>query len=261
MLIWIATVAWGLECEAAVPLAELEATLGEAERAWVDFDDTLFRDKINIAAGILLPCVGDALPAELAVRYHQVTALHLQSIGDEANARLALQAAHAAAPDAELSLTLFPEGSPARDWWTEWEPGKTRRIPEPRYGSIAFDGTHTRARPAELPHIFQLFDESGLARSTSYLAPREPLPPYPAIPRQRNTLLACSAGGVAGSAVLLGAAWAVRGALIRNAGDPTTPADTLDGQRGTVNALSLASAGLLGAGAGCGVGAAVIGER
>ena len=98
MWLWWLSMAWALDCEAPVPLGELEATLGEAEQAYVDFDDVLFRDKVNIAAGILLPCVGDALPAATASRFHQVTALHLFTIGDEANAALAIQAARAVDP-------------------------------------------------------------------------------------------------------------------------------------------------------------------
>jgi len=261
MVLGLLATAWALECEEPVPLEELQATLGEAEQAYIDFDDTLFRDKVNIAAGVLLPCVGDALPAQTAIRYHQVTSLHLLTIGDEANARLALQAARAVDPEAELNTELFPEGSPGAEWWASWEEGKEHRVPEPRYGSIAFDGEHTRQRPRDLPHIVQLFDESGLARTTRYLAPREPLPAYPAIPRQRNALIGCGVGGAVGSAVLLGGAWAARSALLRNASDLSTPADQLDGQRATMNGLALGSATLLGVGVGCGAGAAVIGER
>lgn len=261
MLVWLAASAWAIECEASVPLEELNATLEEAEKAYIDFDDVVFRDKVNIAAGILLPCIGDALPADTAARYHQLTTLHLMNIGDEANAKLALWASRAAHPEGELSVELFPEGTPAREWWSGFEPGKTRKVPEPRYGSVAFDGEHTRSRPADLPHVFQLFDEAGMARSTSYLAPREPLPAYPAIPRQRNALLGCGAGSVAGSAVLLGAAWAVRGSMISAARDLSTPAEQLDRQRGTMNGLALGSAALFGVGVGCGAGAAVIGER
>jgi len=261
LLLGMLATAWALDCEEPVPLEELNATLAEAEKAYVDFDDTLFRDKVNIAAGVLLPCVGDALPTETVVRYHQVTALHLLTIGDEANAKLSLQAARSADAEAELDTNLFPEGTPGATWWAEWEQGKEGKVPEPRYGSIAFDGEHTRARPRDLPHIFQLFDESGLARTTQYLAPREPLPSYPAIPRQRNMLIGCGVGGAVGSAILLGGAWAARSALLRNASDLSTSADDLDGQRGTMNGLALGSAALFGVGVGCGAGAAVIGER
>jgi len=261
MLLGVFATAWALDCEEPIPLEELNATLGEAETAYVDFDDTVFRDKVNIAAGVLLPCVGDALPRETVVRYHQVTALHLLTIGDEANARLALHAARAVDPEAALNLELFPEGSPGAEWWTSWEEGKSSKVPEPRYGSIAFDGEHTRERPRDVPHIFQLFDKNGLARTTQYLAPREPLPSYPAIPRQRNMLIGCGVGGAVGSAILLGGAWATRSALLRNASDLSTSADDLDGQRGTMNGLALGSAALFGVGVGCGAGALVIGER
>jgi hypothetical protein len=261
LLAWL-TIALGVECKEPIPLDELARSLDVAEQAYIDFDDTGFRDQVNILSGVHLPCVGDPVAPALVRRTHTVIGLHFLAMGDEANAELSIKAAHAADPDARVDRRLIPEGHPADAWWVDEETAeKTRKVPEPRVGSVAFDGEHTRARRAELPAVFQLFDETGRARSTQYLGPRQPLPSYAAIPRQRNILLGCSAGSVAASAALLGGSWAARGSLIRGAQDPTTAADVLDGRRASMNGMAVASAALFGVGTGCGVGAYLIGER
>jgi hypothetical protein len=261
MLAWL-SMALGVECKEPIPLDELARSLDEAEQAYIDFDDTAFRDQVNVISGVLLPCVGDPVAPALVRRTHTVIGLHFLAMGDEPNAELSLKAAHAAEPEARIDRRLIPEGHPADAWWADEEAAvKLRRVPEPRVGSVAFDGEHTRSRRAELPSVFQLFDETGRARATEYLGPRQPLPSYAAIPRQRNLLLGCSAGSVAGSGALLASSWATRNSLLKAAQDPTTPADTLDGKRSTMNGLAVVSAALFGVGAGCGVGAYVIGER
>jgi hypothetical protein len=260
-LAWLAT-AWAVECKEAVPLDELQRALDAAEQAFIAFDDVGFRDKVNVSTGVLLPCIGDAVPAELAAQYHTVIALHLFTIEDVANARLSLMAARAVFPEGTLDPELFPESHPGHTWWAEWSPdGKTQKIPEPRVGSVAFDGQHTRERSTELPHVFQLFDEQGRARATQYLAPRQELPSYAAIPRQRRALVGCSAGSVVASAALLAGSWASRSNLLSSAQDLSVSADTLDAQRAQMNTLAVGSAALFGVGAGCGVGAALVGER
>ena len=263
-MLWVvAAMAYAVECNDIIPIEELKRSLDQAEQAFLDFDDTAFRDRVNVATGVYLPCVGDAVPPEVAAQYHTVLSLHFLTIGDEANAALSLQAARAVQPDAALDPTLFPDGHPGHAWWASYDPAsaKSRRVPEPRVGSVAFDGTHTRERWSELPQLFQLFDETGRARSTSYLAPRQELPAYAAIPRKRNALIGCSSVGVVGSAALLAGAGATRAALVRDAQDLSVTADALDQQRASANALAVGSAGLLGVGVGCGAGAAWIGPR
>lgn len=261
ILAWLAA-AFAAECKDPIPLDELERSLTAAEDAFVDFDDTGFRDKVNVISGVLLPCVGDPVPPELARRTHTVIGLHFMAMADEENAALSIQAAHAVDPTAEIDRRLFPAGHPAEAWWIDQSLAeKSRKVPEPKFGSVAFDGTHTRTRMSELPQVFQLFDESGRARATQYLAPRQPLPSYSAVPRQRNVLIGCSAGSAAGALAMLAGSWATRSSLIRSAQDTTTTADTLDGKRSTMNGLAVGSAALFGVGAGCGASAVVIGER
>ena len=57
-LAWL-TLALAVECKEPIPLDELSRSLDVAEQAYIDFDDTGFRDQVNILTGVHLPCVGD----------------------------------------------------------------------------------------------------------------------------------------------------------------------------------------------------------
>lgn len=258
----LAVGAMGAECADPVKPAELEASMQLAEDALRDLDEAGFRDRVNEVAGILLPCVGQALSPESAARYHRLMALHLHGIGDDEGARLGLSSAYALQPDVTYADDLLAADHPLRAQWDALEPDlSVRRVPEPRYGRLGFDGTIGRERPRNRPTLAQVFDESGLTVSTQYLGPREPLPLYPAIPRQRNLLIGCAGGAAATAGALYGGSWAARSSVYRLAADPKTPAADLDRARATDNALSVLSGTFFGIGLGCGVGAAVIGQR
>lgn len=254
--------AHAFECAEPVQPKALDQALTSAETAFADLDDVGFRDKVNEIAGILLPCVSRALPRPIVARYHRVMALHLFTIGDEGGALSALDAAKLADPEYVFDDALLPANHPLREHYASAAPDEAmRKVPEPRTGSIAFDGVVERERSKTLPALVQLFDEQGISQSTSYLAPREQLPPYRAIPRQRTTLILGSAGAFLVSGTMYGLAWAQRGNLIASAQNPDTSKDILDGKRNRTNALVLGSAAFFGVSVGAGVGAAIIGER
>lgn len=250
------------ECVEPVQPAALDKALAGAETAFSDLDDVGFRDRVNEIAGILLPCVSQALPKQAVARYHRAMALHLFTIGDEPSARAALDAAKLTDPEYAYTDALLPDTHPLRIYYAESEPDdSTRRVPEPRVGSIAFDGTVERRRSKSLPALVQLFDEQGLSQSTGYLGAREPLPPYRAIPRKRTTLMLSSGGALAVAGTMYGLAWAQRASLLSSAQDPNTSKGVLDSKRARTNALVLGSSAFLGISIGTGVGAALIGER
>jgi hypothetical protein len=251
-----------VECAEPITLEELHGGLAIAESAYMDLDDAKFRDSVNELAGIMLPCLGEAVPTELAARYHRVMAIHLFTIGDEENADLSLLAAKGAEPEFAFDDEFLPPNHFLRKSWAELEVSEaSRMVPEPRGGSVSFDGRNGRKRPTEHPTIAQIFDESGLAQSTHYLAPRESLPPYAAIPRQRNMLISCAGGALALSGTTYGLAWSANGRVFSQASNPNTKAADLDASRASANALSFLSGALFGVAAGCGTVAGVIGQR
>ncbi len=257
--LWAALAA---DCPAPVGIDALVEAMDRTEAALVDLDDLAFRDGINELAGLLMPCADGVVPRDVAARYHRLMALHLHALGDEDNARLAVRAARTLAPDQPWSPELVPDTHPLAEMWAASEPDEdTRTVPEPRYGALAFDGEVGRARPRDLPTVAQVFDPSGIPVSTRYLAPREPLPPYTAIPRQRNLLLGCTGGALALSGAAWGAGWSARANMVRTAADPAAPADAIEAARASANTMSVLSGALFGVAAGCGTGAALIGQR
>jgi hypothetical protein len=262
MLSWISSLAWAVDCAEPITMDELNGGLALAESAYAELDDERFRDAVNELAGLMLPCVGDALPTELAARYHRVMAIHLFTIGDRDKADLSMMAAKAAEPDYSFDDTLLPPSHDLRAEWDVLEVSEAgRKVPEPKIGSVSFDGHMTRRRSTAHPTIAQLFDESGLAQSTHYLAPRESLPPYKAIPRTRNALIACSGGALALSATSYGLAWRSNAKVFSLKADPTVKGSALDASRASANAWTFVSGALFGAAAGCATGAGVVGQR
>lgn len=248
-------------CPEPVSISTLTEALGAAESAWLDLDDVGFRDRVNELAGLTLPCVGDVVEPSISGRYHRVLAVHLYTVGDEAQATASLRAARAADPGYDFSDQLLPVGHPLRDQWDALEDPETRRMPEPRAGSLVFDGVVGRDRPQDVPTVFQSLDASGRVTRTVYLGPQEPLPAYPAIPRRRNALLTCAGASVLTAGAMYGLSWSAHGALYEGAADPLTEAPRLDQLRGRTNALAVTSGLILTAGVGCGTSAVLVGER
>ncbi|MCA9492629.1 MAG: hypothetical protein KC621_22000 [Myxococcales bacterium] len=262
IVVWLAGTASAIQCSDPITPIELEETVHAAEEAWIDIDDQAFRDHLHAIAGVLLPCVAHTVDPAVAARIHLLMALQLQAAGDAENAMASARAARAVAPDWVPPADVLSADDPLRTAWTEPLPDAgTRRVPEPKVGSVAFDGTNTRSRAVERPTIVQLFDPTGLAATTSYLGVGEPMPAYAAIPRKRNTLIACAAGAGGAGALTYGLAWGARSSMYGLAASSTASEDQLDGKRATTNLLSVFSTTLIAGAAGCGVGAAVIGQR
>ncbi len=259
---WLLSSVQAVECGEPVREEELAGAISMAESAFKNLDDLGFRDGVNEAAGILLPCMSDAMSTELVGRYHRLMALHLFTIGDKENAQRSLEASFVAHSEYNWEDELLPPTHDLRVAWEQMAPdASTRTVPEPRSGSLAFDGNNGRKRPKNQPTIAQFFDESGMSLSTTYLGPREPLPNYVAVPRQRNLLLACAGGAAALSGTTYALGWKARGNVFSEAANPNLDADPLDSGRASTNLLAFTSGALFSVAAGCGVGAAWVGQR
>lgn len=256
------TTAGAAECGDPVSRPELDAAIEEAEIAWKNVDDTAFRDGLNNLAGVLLPCMGDAVTPEASARVHLLMALHLFGNGDEDNAVASARAAHAADPAYLPPPELVAQEHPLYVWLAGEAPQpRAHKVPEPKAGSVAFDGVQTRERAADRAAIVQVFDDTGFAKSTTYLGVGEAMPLYPAVPRRRNALLGCAIGaGAVGGGVYAGA-WAAHGAAYGAAAVPTSDPADIERHRGTTNVLSVFSTTLFATAVGCGTGAALVGPR
>lgn len=269
-MLWLSvgwTVARAVECADPVSRGELDVAIEDAETAWKNVDDAAFRDGLNNVAGVLLPCMGDAVTPESSARVHLLMALHLFGNGDEDNAVASAKASHAAAPDFVPGPDLVPPEHPLAVYWaaaapdTRAEEPKARKVPEPKAGSVAFDGVQTRARVTDRASIVQIFDDTGFAKQTTYLGVGEAMPTYAAVPRRRNTLLGCAIGATAlGGGAYVGA-WSAHGNAYSAAARADSAPDAIEGPRSTANLLSVFSTTLLATAAGCGTGAALVGQR
>jgi hypothetical protein len=249
----------GSVCVERLDREAFSTRLADAEAAWLDLDTARFRDRMNVLSGLVVPCLGDLVPPALSARWHRAVALRLEGVGDLAAAEAAILRARALDPalpfdDAWVGADHHLRTATAED-------RGTRRVPEPRTGTFAFDGAVGRDRPLDRPTLFQQFDGAGVARSTLYLSPDDPLPPYAAVPRIRRRLLGAAAGGLLAGGAAIGAAYASQAALFRDSEDPDATADALIAARRRTDALAGAGYGLLGVTAAFGAAAIAVGAR
>jgi len=249
-------------CSEPLHVHEIADAMADAERAYAALDEVGFRDRTNALTGILLPCVADPLPPDLVSRHHRLMAMQLAMVGDEPGSIAAIEASKAVHETESLPASLLPAAHPLRDAYEAFEASpSTRRVPEPRSGSITFDGTNTRSRPRHHPTVVQFFDGRGVSVQTRYLAPGDPLPPYRAIPRKRNALLATSIASFVLAGGTYAAALAQKGDLLSTASDLEISADQLRSKRDRANTLTITSGALLSFGGATAVVALAIGER
>jgi hypothetical protein len=257
----LAAPAQAIECPERLTREDLAIELEKAETAYANLDTVAFRDRMNGMAGLLLPCMGDLVPPDLAARTHRVMALQQLELGNPAAADSAVAAVHHVDPALVLPADWLPPDHPLRVAFSAATEPTFSKAPEPRVGALAFDGTNGRMRPRDLPTIAQVFDASGVAQSTLYLGATDPLPTYTAIPRRRTTLAVTAGASGALGLSLMGASWLQYRSMVAAADDMTVPADDLVAMRGKTNALYLGGASFVGIGLGFGAAAIATGPR
>lgn len=245
------------------PLArdDLGSAIEKAEGTFLDLDDAGFRDRFNELSGLVLPCMADLVPPDLAARTHRLMAIHLFGLGDREGAVRAISAARAVAGETALPGDLLAGHELAAAWSAASRAPQARRVPEPRAGSVAFDGVNHRDRPIDLPTVAQVFDGAGRAMETVYLGPGDPLPEYAAVPRRRNALIAIAASSAAAGVGAWVGAGVTHGEVYRLVEDPGATAAQLDRLRGTTNLLSVLGGVGVVAAVGAGTGAVLVGSR
>jgi hypothetical protein len=256
LVAWLPLAAWAIDCPQRLTREDLDGQLTQAEAAYASFDVEGFRDRMNELNGLLLPCAGDLVPTATAARAHRLVALQQLELGNPAAAAASWVALAQTDPALPMPDDWLPADHPLRA-----TPPRARKVPEPRVGTLAFDGVTGRERPVGRPTLVQRFDSAGVAQATAYLGESDPLPPYEAIPRVRRRLTASAIGAGALGVGAVGLSWLRYQGLLSAADDPTTPADELDRGRAAVNGLYGVGGAFVGVGVGLGVGAVVVGPR
>ncbi len=249
------------ECPEPVGLAEITDEIDTAEQAYIALDELGFRDRVNQLFGILLPCLDEPLPPDLAARQHRLMAMQWSIVGASDDASTAMAASRRVDPEVSLPQTLIPTEHPLRTAYDAPSTTRTRSVSPPRSGAMAFDGVVTNRRPLRHPTVMQLFDGKGRATDTAYLAPGDPLPPYRAVPRQRRTLAAVAGGSAVAALSTYLMALGSKRTLVSSVSDPDSTQATLRRKRDIANGLTLTSGVFVGIGISSTAAAIAVGPR
>lgn len=222
--------------------------IDDAEAAWTRLDTAAFTAGADALAESF-PCLSEPTERAVVARYHRLQGLRAFIVRDSARAQAAFAATRSIEPAAGLPTAFAPEGHPLQaDFHAiPLDTLTTEQAPPAGNGTLSFDAKVGRDRPKMAPTVFQWRDAEGAVRSTAYVWPDEPLPPYPVrAPHsvRRSLLVGAVAGGVAAAGL------AVTSILAEGAYDRThTPEDaqrlyTLTNTSGGVAlGLALAAAG------------------
>ncbi len=213
---------------------QVQTRLEGAEQALGALDIDSF-SLAMVDVGLMVPCLTAPPDPALAAHLHRMRGIELYTAGQTDPAHMALRAAKVLVPEYRFPTDLFPEGHAMPDLWKGIgvEDPAHVRAPLPRHGQVGFDGTPSRDRPSDRATVFQELEPDGRVRTTRYLLPKDALPTYPSIPRQRNRLIAASiaAGVAAGASYALG--WHGRQQFMKD--DPDRTREDLTATRERVN--------------------------
>lgn len=243
---WSAVAAAG--CLGRSEATTLSARLTDAEAAYAALDDEGFARSMDDVT-LLLPCLGDVVPAPDAARLHRMKALQQYGLGDSDAAVSSLVAARALEPAYTFPDALLPPDHELRQMYEalDDDAGDSKRPPQPREGELVFDGTPSPRRPLDHSTLVQ-WSRDGQVVGTRLLQPADPLPPFDARPRDRMRLLGVSAALLAVSATSYGLAMSTHGPFWDTSSQPQR-ADLvrLQSESVTFTAVSVTS-GVLGLG-------------
>ncbi len=239
-------------CIQTVTLRELNESIRSTEHAFSQLDT----DRFEVASTRMrsqLPCSREPLSPSLAAAYHRAEGLRLVMARDAEQAELAFAAARAADPGFRYPDDFVPPGSPVYENYFALGLATATAVPlaPPMTGALFVDGLPTEQRPETWPTIFQHVGPDGIAKTTRYLWPGDPLPPYPVqrdAPRMRRGALIAATSLLATAGGLFAGAFATRSVY----DDPLTPYGDLDGLRNRIVVFTVASGILAGAGVGIG---------
>jgi hypothetical protein len=248
------------DCMAASRSVDVADRLKAAETALHAADPDAFQTAMEEIT-LLVPCLADSLSPSAAAELHRLVGVQQYSSGNAASATPAFLAARVLEPTYRFPEAEFSADHAIRKAYDSLNAGdyKDQRVPEPKSGDISFDGTVTRARPADRDTVVQFLNASKQVTQTMYLRPGQPLPTYTAVPHIRNSLLLGTAVAIVGSAACYGGAWVSHGQFEKK--DPSYGLAELKSLQGAANILFGASIGFGALAVGGGTGALLVGAR
>jgi hypothetical protein len=232
-------------CLTSSDTTQLASRLEAAEAAYVALDAEAFERALDDAT-LLVPCLSDVPPRELAARMHRLDGLRLFAGGDNEGALASMQAARVLDPGYRFPDETLPADHALRVAYEALptDEGSAVRPPQPVDGVFVFDGVEQPWRPLDRATLFQLVDGPTVS-TTRMLAPEEDLPAYRARPRARNRLLVGSGILIGLSGLFYGLAWSANDQFWEtDSGATISDYESLQAQSRTYTALSATSLGL-----------------
>lgn len=259
-------------CGSPVTSADLRVALDRAESAFSALDVERFTTTMDDII-YEVPCLAEPAQPALAAQLHRLQGIRQFVAHDEQRAAEAFAAARAADPSYVLPTSLVPDGHAIRDLYgrVPLENGSFDALPQPREGTLRFDGVAGNLRPTGWPTLVQVLDGDGLVAQTDYLFPGDAMPAYDAdnhvatsvaAPSGRPgrrvgfTLVGATAVSGLGAGLLYGLASASAADFERD--HPDWDEADLIGQRARTNELVLGSGALAALAAGCALTATLV---
>ena len=246
--------------EPGCELSSLRDALDGAEAAFAAMNADSFDRMASRIDGELSCQTRLILPADCAV-LHRVNALTSFLLDDEDATIAALRSAQLADPTIKLSSEIAPVGHPLREHFgaARMEANDTmQRLPRPAQGWLSIDGQRSRLAPEDRPFVLQQVGDNGHVLGTTYVAPGETRPDYPARPlgvRPKTVMVGSGVLLGALSAALYGGAFVARSSY--NDAVAAGDEERIRNTHRTTNGLVLGSLGTLAIGSGLVISAAL----
>jgi len=261
----ICTITWAVlafptahaqDCPAANNPEQIEARLHTAQDALKSLESEAFSLAME-EISLMLPCLDAQPDPALTAELHRLRGIELYASGKADAANHAFLASKVLAPEYAFPQDMFSEGHALIDLWTNITPtgAAHTRAPVPKKSTVSFDGTLTRDRPSDRATLFQHLTLEGEVQTTQYLMPKDSLPTYASVPRQRNRLIAASIATTLAAGTSYAVAWQARQNFMKDDGSRTRK--ELERLRRKVN-TSFISAGVCAALTTAGFGAAIV---
>lgn len=166
-------------CPITISTTTFADDLAQAQATYTELDVDKFRTAMGQVHEDLL-CLDEEIPPHLAAEMHRFEGLLAFLDRRSDRSTTAFAAARSIEPHYRFLDSFVPPGNPVLGDYSALNPddGKSLTLIEPEEGRIVLDGRSSLSRSTSFPTIFQLVDDSGDVRSTHYLWPEEPSPPY-----------------------------------------------------------------------------------
>jgi hypothetical protein len=185
MIPWMLASSVALACDTPSTVADLRASSSAIEAAFAA-NDIAKADAAGAALDAAIPCLAEAVPADVVAVVHRAEGLRAFLDGDPNRAAIAFAAARSAIGSLTLPSSVPAAAAIQTVFLSRPARSATDTLPEPKDAWLQIDGTPSHRRPTEIPTLVQLMarqaDGAIAVRETGLLWPGTPMLAYEAAP-------------------------------------------------------------------------------